>query len=232
MFFTCMSNKLLFCKTSQSDLHHFIQWHTEEEDPSTGISVCQFSSNLPQYSDWLHLLDLSILTTEQKYSLWDKLTQHILSCTLVLGASTTWQKRVNCSEIGHDDKLFATVRWQRYKFFFLSCLLALMPDQEKRRCCEFHDKMFYPPLTFTEEVSGGYLRWKKAPCVNWQVCHWAQWRGQHEAPSVLQFSSFFWGHSLAGLWQQQQIRKWLSIMDSATVQFMFLVAVQTTKKLR
>lgn len=31
--------------------------------------------------------------------------------------------------------------------------------------------------------------------------------------SVLHFSSFFWGHCLAGLWQQLLIRKWLTSVD-------------------
>lgn len=47
---------------------------------------------------------------------------------------------------------------------FLSVkLLALMLDPEKRCCCELYDKMLYPPLTFTERVSGGDFRWNKAP---------------------------------------------------------------------
>lgn len=37
-----------------------------------------------------------------------------------------------------------------------------MPDQEKGCCCELYDKMLYPPLTFTEWVSGGDFRWNKA----------------------------------------------------------------------
>ena len=88
---------------------------------------------------------------------------HILSRALALEASTSWHWRVYRSEMGHDDKLFTSDRWLRYKFFFLSCLLALMPGSEKRSCCELYDKMLYPPLTFTEWVSGGDFVWNKAP---------------------------------------------------------------------
>lgn len=87
-------------------------------------------------------------------------------------------------------------------------------QSKKRCCCEFYDKMFYPPLTLTEVSIRRRFQLEQSTSVYWQVCHWAQRRQQHEAPSVLHFSSFFWGRSFAVLWQRPQIRKWLSIVDS------------------
>lgn len=134
----------------------------------------------------------------------DKHALHILSCALVLEASAAWHSQVYCSEIGHDDKLFTSDCWQWCTLFFLSCLLALMSDQEEEGC-KLHDKMLYPPLTFTWWESGGDFRWNKAP-VSIGRCV------AELLPSVLHFSSFFRGRPLAGLWQRPLIRKWLSIM--------------------
>lgn len=82
-----------------------------------------FLSRLPRRSDRLHML---MLTAAQRIRSATNLSLHILSCVpLYSGGSTTWHERINCSEIGHDDKLFSSVCWQQYTFLFRSRLLAL-----------------------------------------------------------------------------------------------------------
>lgn len=90
--------------------------------------------------------------------------------------------------------------------------MAPMPEQEKVLLWVLWQN-FLSPINLhrgkhQEAISAG----TKHECLLAGV---SQRRRQHEAPSVLHFSSFFWGRSLAGLWQQPQIRKWWSIMDSS-----------------
>lgn len=59
----------------------------------------------------------------------------------------------------------------------------------------------------------------KHPCQSAGVSLKLSGHKRHAAPSVLYFSSFSGGHSLAVPWQRPQIRKWLSIMDWLAVQF-------------
>lgn len=113
-----------------SDLHHSMLSHLRGWSGEGGLlqerfelSGIFFLSRLPQRSDRLHML---MLTAAQRIRSVTNLSLHIPSCVpLYSGGSTTWHERINCSEIGHDDKLFSSVCWQRYTFLFRSCPLAL-----------------------------------------------------------------------------------------------------------
>lgn len=135
-------------------------------DPSRGIWVeCYFLSWLPQHSDRLHvLMPPAAQRTQSATSL--PFTSRAV-CPCARKNPQTWHEWINCSEIGHDDKLFSSVRRQRYKFLFL---LPVALAREKRYCFQFYDKAFYSPLTLTEQVirRGFQVEWSTS--VNRQVC--------------------------------------------------------------
>lgn len=109
-FCTCILWERMSSNMNRSDLHHLILSHLRRWSGA-------------QRSERLHML---MLTVAQRVRSATNLSLHIPSCVpLYSGGSTTWHERINCSEIGHDDKLFSSVCWQQYTFLFRSCLQAL-----------------------------------------------------------------------------------------------------------
>lgn len=134
--------------------------------PSREIWVeCYFLSWLPQHSDRLHVL-MPPAARRTQFATSLPFTSRAV-CPCARKNPQTWHEWINCSKIGHDDKLFSSVRRQRYKFLFL---LPLVPARGKRYRFQFYDKAFYSPLTLTEQVirRGFQVEWSTP--VNRQVC--------------------------------------------------------------
>lgn len=191
---------------NRSDPHHFILSHLRRWSGERGLLQERFELSggffprLLQRSDRLHML---MLTAALRIRSATNLSLHIPSCVpLYSGGSTTWHERINCSEIGHDDKLFSSVCWQRYTFLFCSCLLALNARAgEKGAALSFMTKKnVLIPINldrtgYQEGISGGIKHLCQSAGVSLSL---ADTRSMRRPPSFIS-PPFLRGHSLAGL---------------------------------
>lgn len=153
----------------------------------------------------------------------DKAAPHILSCALVLEASAACHSRVHCSKIGHSDKLFTSDRWRWYKF--LLCPACWLKEKVLLLWALWQNAL--SPINLHRAGIRRGFQVESSTSVNRQMCHCfqlkrRQWESRRSPPSFISPLSS-WGHTLAELWQQRLIRKWLSIMDTTMIQFMFQV---------